>query len=303
MLKEQAKLLNRLTITFDLSLVVISFVVAYYVRSLYLSADIAGIYRYSWILLPALPVWYYLLAKYNLYKSIRQISFLDLAYRIFCVHFFSGFVISALILFFDRDFYSRKLVLAFIATAFILILLERVLLKALLSFIRRRGLNYRQLLIVGTTERAQEFIKLVEDHADWGLRVLGVLQVASGSLKKNVSGHKVLGRLEDILETCKCNPVDEVVFCLSQDQFVDIEEHLRSLEELGITVRMVLDFYNVDRYQKGFKFFSGFSANINFSCEKPRCTTAFPEENCRYIGLTPWFDFLILGFPISCSGD
>jgi exopolysaccharide biosynthesis polyprenyl glycosylphosphotransferase len=298
LLKEQAKLLNRLTITFDLTLVAISFVVAYYVRSFYLSADIAGIYRYAWILLPALPVWYYLLAKYNLYKSIRQISFLDLAYRIFCVHFFSGFIISALILFFDRDFYSRKLVIAFIATAFIFILLERVLLKALLSFIRRRGLNYRQLLIVGTTERAQEFIKLVEDHADWGLRVLGVLQVASGSLKKDVSGHKVLGRLEDILETCKCNPVDEVVFCLSKDQFVDIEEYLRSLEELGITVRMVLDFYNVERYRKDLSFFQDSLPILTFHVKSLDAQQLFLKRIVDILGSLFGLILLFLVFPI-----
>ena len=99
--------------------------------------------------------------------------------------------------------------------------------------------------------------QLVEDHTDWGLRVIGVLQVASGDLKESVSGYKVLGRLDDLVESCKHYPVDEVVFCLAKDQVVDIENYLQDLEELGITTRMVLDFYHVPRYKRDLSFFGG----------------------------------------------
>ncbi|MCK4536812.1 MAG: hypothetical protein KAT93_07355 [Desulfuromonadales bacterium] len=164
MLKEQARFLSRLTVVSDLSLVAVSFVAAYYFRSNILSGEVASLREYSWILLPALPVWYYLLAKYNLYKSIRQITVIDLIYRIFCVYFFSGIILSALVLFFDRDFYSRRLILVFVVTAFFFLLVERICLKLLLAYIRGKGFNCRQLLIVGTTDRAQEFITLVEDE-------------------------------------------------------------------------------------------------------------------------------------------
>jgi exopolysaccharide biosynthesis polyprenyl glycosylphosphotransferase len=257
LLKEQAKLLSRLTIVADLSLVVLSFFVAYYLRKNFLPGEIGKIQEYAWVLLPAIPIWYYLLEKYNLYKSIRQISFFDLIYRITSVHLFSGVILSALILFFDRDFFSRLLILLFVVTAFVFILVTRILLKLLLSYFRRRGLNYRNLLIVGTTKRAQDFIALVEDHTDWGLRVIGVLQIASSDLKESVSGYKVLGRLADLVDRCKNYHVDEVVFCLAKDQVVDIESYLKDLEELGITTRMVLDFYHVPRYKRDLSFFGG----------------------------------------------
>ena len=65
MLKEQAKLLSRLTIITDLSLVVLSFVAAFYFRKNYLSGSVGRIQEYSWVLLPAIPVWYYLLVKFK----------------------------------------------------------------------------------------------------------------------------------------------------------------------------------------------------------------------------------------------
>ncbi|MGK2907636.1 MAG: sugar transferase [Desulfuromonadales bacterium] len=298
MLKEQARLLNRLTIIADLSLVVLSFVVAYYLRRDFSPGEIGEIKEYFWVVLPALPVWYYLLAKYKLYRSIRQISFLDLVYRIFSVHFFAGFIVSALVLFLDRDFYSRRLILFFVVTAFLLILIERILLKLLLSYIRSKGLNYRQLLIVGATGRAQEFIKLVESHADWGLRVLGVLQVASGDLKDNVSGYKVLGRLDDLRESCKRYPIDEVVFCLNKDQVVDIEEHLQGLEELGITVRMVLDFYTVDRYRRDLSFFNGTLPILTFHAKSLDLQQLFLKRMVDVSGALVGLLFMLFLFPL-----
>ena len=302
MLKEQAKLLNRLTIIADLSLVVFSFVVAFHFRSRFLSGDIGRIQEYIWVLLPALPVWYYLLAKYNLYKSIRQISVLDLIYRIISVHLFSGIIISALVLFFDRDFFSRKLILVFIVTSFFFILVARLLLKLLLNYIRRRGLNYRQLIIVGTKERAQEFISLVDGHADWGLRVLGVLQVASGDLKESVSGYKVLGRLDTLIESCKRYPVDEVVFCLAKDQVVDIEGHLQDLEELGITVRMVLDFYNVTRYQRDLSFFDESLPILTFYTKTLDAQQLFLKRILDVCGALVGLLVLIFVFPFVALG-
>lgn len=302
MLKEQARLLNRLTAIVDLALVVLAFVVAYYIRRNFYSGDVGSIKEYIWVLLPALLIWYYFLAKYKLYKSIRQIGFYDIFYRIFCVHLFSGIAVSALILFFDRDFYSRRLFLIFVLTAFVFLLMYRFFLKLLLGYIRSQGLNYRQLLIVGTRERAQEFIKLVEDHAAWGLRVLGVLQVAPGELKDNVSGYKVLGRLNDIVDCCKRYPADEVVFCLDKDQVVDIEMHLQNLEELGITVRMVLDFYKVDRYKRDLSFFEDNLPILTFHTKSLDAQQYFLKRSLDLVGSSLGLVVLLFCLPFIALG-
>ena len=303
MLKQQAKLLNQLTIFVDLSFVLLSFVSAYYFRREFFPGDVVfPIKEYSWVLLPALPVWYYLLAKYNLYKSIRQVSYFDLIYRVFSVHLFSGMIISAVILFFDRDLFSRLLIVAFILTAFLFILAERLLLKVFLTYIRRKGMNFRELLIVGTTERAQEFIKLVEDHEGWGLRVYGVLQISSVDLKDNVSGYKVLGRLPDLVEICKNYPVDEVVFCLGKDQIVDIEEHLQNLEELGVTVRMVLDFYNVDRYRRDLSFFEETLPILTFHTKSLDAQQYFLKRIMDVLGSFVGLFVMIFLFPFVALG-
>jgi len=254
MLKERAQLVARMTIVSDLVMLVTSFLIAFYCRGLF-EPRLGDINNYIWILLPAIPIWYHFLARHNLYVSMRRYSVGQIVVRLFVSHVFCGVAISAIVLFLDREDFSRALILLFVATSFVLLTLQRTLAKATLAYVRRKGYNLRYCMVVGTQEKSKEFLRLVEKHADWGMRVRGVVQIKTGDLVHDVEGHKVLGRLEDLVSLCKDEPVDDVVFCIPKDLLVDIDPYLIQLEELGITVRMVLDFYDLNLYRKDLSFF------------------------------------------------
>ncbi len=244
MLKQQSDFLKKIGICFDLFALVLAFGVAYLIRSEYIG-KLLPILDYLWVILVAAPVWYFLLNRYGLYSSIRRTTIYDIVTRMINVHILGGFIVASMIYFLEKDQYSRRLYLTFIACSFILMTLEKVALRFSLGVLRSKGFNTRNLLIVGTREKARKFHKLLEDHSDWGMVVLGFVQVLDEPLTPEVEGHQVLGYVRDLQEICKTHPVDEVVFCLPKDYLLDAEEHVQDLEELGITVRMVLDFYDV----------------------------------------------------------
>ena len=254
MLRQQSKLFNRLSVFIDGILLVIAFVCAYFVRKP-LPGGLMDIREYAWALLVIVPVWFYLLSKNRLYASIRRLSVFDIVARLITVHFIGGVVIAAVIYFVDRDQYSRGLFLAFLGFSWVFLSLEKVGLRTALGILRRRGYNTRNLLIVGTKEKAQRFCQLIEGHRDWGLCILGFVQVADGPLLEKVEGHAVLGRPGDLVDICKGNQVDEVVFCIPKDRVVDAESYLHNLEELGITVRLVVDFFESSLYRKELSLF------------------------------------------------
>lgn len=244
MLKQQSDLLRKIAVSLDLFVLIFAFVIAYLLRDRFVG-ELLPILNYFWILLIATPVWYFLLHRYRLYASIRRTTVFDIVTRLINVHVFGGGIMAALIFFLEKDKYSRSLFLAFIACSFILLTLEKVSLRLVLGYLRSKGVNTRNLLIVGTREKARKFHQLLQVHSDWGLVVLGFVQVLEEPSITEVEGHRVLGQVRDLLEICKSNPVDEVVFCLPKKYIVDAEEHVKDLEQLGITVRMVLDFYDV----------------------------------------------------------
>jgi exopolysaccharide biosynthesis polyprenyl glycosylphosphotransferase len=297
MLRQQAKLFNRLSILCDSCAISLAFFVAYLLRSQW-TKQLLPWQEYSWVLLVAIPVWCMLLYRNDLYASIRKLSKFDLMTRLFNSIVPGAIIIAAFIYFFDRQQYSRSFYGAFVLVSFLFLTIEKVTLKAFLSHIRRKGLNTKNMLIVGTFEKASEFQRLVEEHADWGLRVLGYVQVYDGELKESVGGHRVLGKVADLVEICKSFPVDEVVFCLQKDQVVDTEEYFKPLEELGITVRMVLDFFNVSYVRKEISIFHDSIPVLTFHSKAFDAQQLFAKRLLDVFGSLFGLCLFIIMFPI-----
>lgn len=256
MLRQQAILFNRFTILADGILIAVAFWGAYVFRRP-LPGGLGPIHEYTWILFLVAPIWFVLLHKNGLYASIRRHSFFEIITRLINVHLIGGVLVASVIYFVDRDQYSRGLYLAFLVFSWGLLSLERIGLRTVLGLLRRRGYNVRYLLVVGTREKALRFQELVEQHKDWGLKVAGFVQVVDGPLPESICGHPVLGDVSNLVDICKERAVDEVVFCLPNPKKLnfDIDHYLRDLEELGVTVRVALDFFQVSCWGRELNFF------------------------------------------------
>jgi exopolysaccharide biosynthesis polyprenyl glycosylphosphotransferase len=297
MLREQAKVFNRLSIIVDLLVVLTAFGLSFLVRRNY-QPPLLPIREYVWVLLIVLPVWHYLLAKHHLFASIRRLSLFEIVTRIANVHILGGLTVAAFIFFFDRHNFSRGLFLMFLVFSFLLLGLEKVSLRLFLGLLRRKGRNFRNILIVGTREKARRFHQLISDHADWGLRMVGFVQVADHPLQTEVDGHQVLGHVNDLLEICKRHTVDEVVFCLPKNLVVDAEEYVRDLEELGVTVRMVLDFYEVVHSRTELSYFHGEIPLLTYYCKAFDAQQLFLKRALDLAGAVVGLAFTALLFPL-----
>ena len=255
MLRQQAKLFNRLSILCDSFVLLFAFFVAYLIRNQW-PKKVMPWQNYFWVLLVAIPVWLFLLYRNKFYASIRKLSFFDLITRLINVSLLAGLITAAFIYFFDRHQYSRSLFGLFVLVSFLFLVLEKISVRFLLGHLRRKGMNTRNLIIVGTLENATSFNALVRDHADWGLRTLGFIQVCEGPQKETIEGYRVLGRINELGSLCRSLSVDEVVFCLNKEQLLDVDEYFELLEELGITMRVVVDFFNVSTVRKEVNIFN-----------------------------------------------
>ena len=296
MLKEQAKLITRLAILTDISVSVVALYLAYFLR-----AEFPGYVRpmisYLWVLIFVLPVWFVLLSKQKLFSSIRQLSILEIFARIFYVHLVGGFIVASCIYFFDKDMYSRGLYLTFIATSFVLTSVEKVALRYFLGLARKRGHNSRFLIIVGTRNKADLLREVVERHADWGLKILGFVLVDKARKMEPFHGYPTLGRIENLIDICKQQTVDEVVFCIPKGFVVDAEAYLSELEKLGITVRMVLDFYDMPMYRKEISFFHEDLPILTFHAKEFEAQQLFLKRIIDIVGALTGLFILILLLP------
>lgn len=224
MFRQQARLFRNLTILLDILVVLIAFLLAHYFSSM-----VGGggeNYEYALVLLIVFPIWFGLFAYFNLYSSLRTRSLSDVLFAVVKIHF-SGAIAASSILYLTAHHGSSRIFFGFfVLISLVLICIEKASVKLFLSAIRKRGYNFRHILIIGDNERAQRFTRLVEEHAEWGLRIVG---------------NPPLGEVQNIAEICTTHTVDEVVICLPWEQTGVADEVRHLLQDMGITVRMVPD--------------------------------------------------------------
>jgi exopolysaccharide biosynthesis polyprenyl glycosylphosphotransferase len=264
MLKEQAKFFRRIGILADFLILLAAMVGAYHFRGQW--GGLKSFQDYLLILGLAFPIWYFFLSREGLYASIRRRSLYDIFLSLGKVHLFGGIVLAAIIFLADPRGFSRGLFLSFLFFSFVLMSLERVVVRLGLGHIRKLGYNFRNILVVGTPRKAQKLCSLIEEHADWGLRILGFVQVNHDHPVKELKGINTLGVVQDLVDICKANPVDEVIFCPPKSFVFDAEKYLQDLEELGVTVSVALDFYELSRSRKELSLFHGEIPLLTFHC-------------------------------------
>lgn len=240
MLREHARAVERIILFVDLLLVAASAVLAGWVIRLDVSA--VNTDRFVPFLAVALAVWFVLLRHAGFYRSMRTRRYAALVGKVLQTALLAG-ILNAAVLFIMAPRFSRRVYVAHVILATVLILGWKLTIRFSQRALRRHGYNYRRLLIVGTRDEALRFIRHVEEHEEWGFQIVGCVQGAAGPEKRSCLGHPVLGRVESLVDICKQQPVDEVIVALPSRYMETLEEILPRLECMGITVRLALDFY------------------------------------------------------------
>ena len=249
MLKEKAQVLKKIMFAAELSATVLAFVLAYYVRQSFADGPLASLLPFSdyqVLLVPLVVIWGLLLHwmdAYRGFRTARTIQVIAPAIKVVAV----GTVLLSFSLFLFKFQWISRLVI-FLFALFNLVVLCGIRLGVLtfLRRIRRRGYNARNLLVVGTGRRAQEFAEVIQSHPEWGLVVQGYLDRDRSLLGHPLNGHKVIGTLADLPQILdqQVQVIDEVVFVVPRSWLNDIEPSIRLCEEQGVKASIAADLYN-----------------------------------------------------------
>lgn len=109
---------------------------------------------------------------------------------------------------------------------------------------RRRGINTKSLLVIGGGSRAEHLIRKITGKSELGYNVLGYLDSAPLYSGKSVAGLPWLGKFEDLPKIINSDVIDEVAIALPiKSQYVQIKTAIAQLEEQGIMVHLLSDFF------------------------------------------------------------
>lgn len=239
MLKQQARLLTTLAVILDMVMIAVSFAFTHNIL-LQMHFSLAHLREYAGFLLIILPVWFFCFYHFGIYESMRSKVVGEVLSRLIKAHLTASIMTSSLVFLLDPNAFGRKFFLLFACLALLMLVFGKMILRVVLHQFRRRGYNVRNILLAGDGAKADEFIRLIEQHADWGFRIIGIIG-ASSAVSHRGEHYPYLGEMEDVISVCKQYMVDEVVFCLPRSMGEPVECLVHDLNEMGVTSRMVLD--------------------------------------------------------------
>jgi len=243
MLKENIAIFKKLSLLADLCVVTVCFFAGYALRDRV--NDIYPLHYYLWLLPLFLLIWGGMLSYFGMYKTFRTKTIPEVLLDIMQTALLGFGITSSVIYMLKIEYVSRALVMIAFLAAWILLSAEKLALILLFRFIRRHGYNFRHILVVGTGRRAQNFLSLVKEHREWGLKVIGLIDEDAARVGETVNGYNVLGAFRDVPNIIHGNPVDEIVFIVPRASIGKIEALMQLCELEGITVSVATDYFEL----------------------------------------------------------
>lgn len=246
MLRQRARLVSFLLYFLDLFIIVLSFYLSYLVRNSIFSKNYGILNPFNdqiWLLFFILPVWSLSFHFFHVYESQRTNTLWHEIKLIFFSSALGTFLLGFFVFAFKAHETSRLFITIFGGFTVILLSSARILIREGARIVRKKGFNYRCIMIVGTGKRARELAKNIEQNRHWGLKFIGFVSDIPTARFTKIMGHPVLGLVNELPAIIDNNVIDEVVFAVSRKRLETLEESFLICEEEGINARVAVNFF------------------------------------------------------------
>ncbi|MDD5136694.1 MAG: sugar transferase, partial [Candidatus Omnitrophica bacterium] len=177
MLREREATVRRAIMLLDICVVSFSFFLTFFLRrhlhafysldlipSVRVVAEMAAPIRdYFIVLILIVPSWALSLYFNGMYRSLRTKGLFEVISIVIRAAFFTTLAFGTCVFFFKLEYVSRVFFIMLIAVGTFFIFVEKAAIFSVMHFMRKRGYNFRKILIVGTGRRAVHFIRKLEE--------------------------------------------------------------------------------------------------------------------------------------------
>lgn len=246
MLKEKRGAFNYLFRLADICILIAAFAVAYYVRFEIAPSrfDLMPL-EFQLFLFAYLGTWVVSSKGFKLYVSKRFSSIFQEAWGVIktigvC------FMIASVPAFFIRQHPISRLFLSlFLVFQAAGLITFRYGIRKVLRFIRLKGYDSRQVLIVGRNKRSDLITQRILAAPEYGIRILGCIDALSTAEESRFANYRMLGSIDQFEHILRNNVIDEVLVTLPIKSFYsEIEKILSICENMGIEVKLPTDFFS-----------------------------------------------------------
>ncbi|MDO6391139.1 undecaprenyl-phosphate glucose phosphotransferase [Pontibacter sp. BT731] len=175
---------------------------AYWLTEDTLAGFITG--TYANFLVYALIAWFMCTSLLGIYKFYRVTRLLKIVVNVLKVTLLYLILIEAILNILNTQVFSRSFLLHHYLILACLVILWRIIVITSLRVYRKKGYNYRKVIIIGYTAPGKELRRFFKNHPEHGYRFLGFFD------DKHAQEPGVVGTINEIEDFVSQNEVDEI---------------------------------------------------------------------------------------------
>ncbi|MBU3812641.1 MAG: undecaprenyl-phosphate glucose phosphotransferase [Candidatus Niameybacter stercoravium] len=240
MIRENQKYLNRLQVFLDLIIILISFLVAYYIR-FYQMDDAIHSLTFEQNLRPILlsiPLYLLFYNIFDIYSTRRTKPLHVELSAIAKTNILCAILIMVGLFIFKIIDYSRKSLMLFFVINTALTISTRLIIRIILKKYRRKGYNLKHCLVIGITDSSALFIDKVQKNKHWGYNIVGIIGSPTNHSKK-FKGNPIIGSTAELERILSEKAIDIVIVGVSGSDLTELAHILQVCEKSGVKTQII----------------------------------------------------------------
>lgn len=246
MIQQKNRIVSAVYITAESSVTITSFFLAYLIRSRisfpYLE-ELFPLKSYLGLLFLVIILWSALSALIRYRDTTIMMNGLKAFKKTGLLVFSGSILISAIIFLMKYDFISRSFILIFVVLNFLLLVSFQIYARKAVRYLNQLLIGQRNVLIVGSDDRAAQIARVLEEANESGYHLVGVVPESSSSILDSELRRYPYFPLDELEEAIRKHHVDEVIFVVSKEGLTKMEEVFLLCEQEGVKTRIMLSFF------------------------------------------------------------
>ena len=237
MIKEREQQINNIFGVLDVFLSVLSFFIAYLLRSIFFDINAEATDEYLVIGVLIIPTWFILLKSVHLTEMHRTKRYSMILASYLKVIVVGLGVIFLFVFLFKMINVSRFVIVLFGVINLVSMFTVRITVYRIMKHFRVKGYNSRNVVIIAD-DSSEEFIEKILTNKEWGYILKYIITNSSKLYKKYrgiVSVHPERVNLRNMIDV---DVIDEVIYCKNEINQKRLKSILHDCEEVGVVFRM-----------------------------------------------------------------
>ena len=247
-MQDNQKTFSRRMMLMDIFVLVVSYIIAWYLRFMgpfaYSAEKGLSFSQYMLALVFIVPGYMLLYQAFTLYEPLHMQGRRLMLANIIKANVLGMLAFVFLLYMMKEGHYSRLTVYIFCGVNIVLEWSARMAVFLFLQNMRKKGLNQRQMILVGYSRAAEEYIDRILENPQWGYKIRGILDdnIEAGT---EYRGIKVIGRIDNLMVILPENRLDEIAITLGLSEYSRLEEIVNLCEKSGVHTKFIPDYNRV----------------------------------------------------------